>query len=318
MDDRIPLTEFDIKKSFAPLVGAGFFKENELVPFEYDETKFSVVNAWWMAEFSRLVYVQSKTMARTKLKDAGYTNTKFFTNKETGTQAFVIYNKQSVVLCFRGTEIDTDFRDILIDARFWRSDSKVDGKVHTGFKKALDSIWDEIKVYLETIVTEDHTVWFTGHSLGASLATLAAARYDPTATYTFGSPRVGNRRFNRSIKSPVYRVAKSRDIVTRVPPPIGYKATGDLYFIDSKGEILKNPLWITRFKQRLGDGECKLLWLAVKMFVTKSPWSLLLSYLHDHSPYNYSVYMWNNIGEYEEKEEVKVDIVPEQYPLYYL
>ena len=317
MDNRTLLTEFDIKKSFAPLVGAGFFKENDLVPFEYDETKFSIINAWWMADFSRLVYVRKKTTVRTKLKDAGYSNIKFFENKETGTQAFITHNDQTVVLCFRGTEIDTDFRDILIDARFWRSDSKVAGKVHNGFKEALDSVWDDIKAYLEKIVTDDHIVWFTGHSLGGALATLASARYTPTATYTFGSPKVGSRKFNRSIKSPVYRVAKSRDIVTRVPP-IGYKATGDLYFIDSKGKILKNPLWITRFRQRLGGGEYKLLWLAVKMLITKSPWDLLLSYLHDHSPYNYSVYMWNNIGEYEEKEEVKVDIVLEYYPIHYI
>lgn len=317
MDKRMPLVEFDIKKSFAPLVGYGFFKENDLVPFEHDEEKFSIINAWWMAEFSRLVYVRNKTLVRTKLKEAGFTKVKFFENKDTGTQAFITHNKQSVVLCFRGTEMDTDFRDVLIDARFWRSESKVDGKVHTGFKKSLDSVWDDIKAYLETTVTEDHTIWFTGHSLGAALATLSAARYTPTATYTFGSPKVGNRRFNRSIKSPVYRVAKSRDIVTRVPP-IWYKATGDLYFIDSKGEILKNPLWTTRFKERLGGNEFKILWLAIKLIVTKSPWDLLLSYLHDHSPYNYSVYMWNNIGEYEEKEEVKVDLVPEQHPLYYI
>ena len=38
------------------------------------------------------------------------------------------------------------------------------------------------------------------------------------ACYTFGAPRIGNYEFFRFIKTPVYRVVNSSDIVPRVPP----------------------------------------------------------------------------------------------------
>lgn len=293
MDKRQPLETFNINKSFAPMIEMGFFKQHKLVPFEYENTEFSAVNAWWMADFSRLAYVRDVKLVLKKLGTAKFTKVKFFEDIDTGTQAFVACSKDAVVLVFRGTEVTADFQDIVIDADFWMVDS-VAGKVHRGFQKSLDSIWKDIELHLQYVV-KDHKVWFTGHSLGAALATLAAARYTPTVVYTFGSPRVGNRTFAASIKCPIHRIAKSNDIVTRVPPPIFYHQIGNVHFVTNEGKILHNPGMLTRFKERLGGSELKILWLLIKMIFFRSPWSFLLSYLHDHSPYNYSVFMWNNI-----------------------
>lgn len=44
-------------------------------------------------------------------------------------------------------------------------------------------------------------VFYTEHSLGAALATLAAARRAPKAGYAFGSPRVGNQAFTSTLAS---------------------------------------------------------------------------------------------------------------------
>ena len=293
MDKRQPLTEFDIKKSFAPMIEMGFFKRHQLAPFEHENKEFSAVNAWWMADFSRLAYVRDLDLVRKKLRSAKFTKVKFFEDKKTGTQAFIACSKDAAVLAFRGTEVAEDFQDIVVDADFWMVDG-VEGKVHRGFQKGLDSIWKDIEQHLQKVV-KNHTVWFTGHSLGAALATMAASRYAPAVVYTFGSPRVGNRTFGASIKCPVHRIAKSNDIVTRVPPPMFYHHVGDVHFITTEGKILNNPGTLTRFKERLGGSELKILWLLFKMIVLKSPWLFLLSYLHDHSPYNYSVFMWNNI-----------------------
>lgn len=293
MDKRLPLETFNITKSFFPMIEMGFFKQHKLVPFEYENTEFSAVNAWWMADFSRLAYVRDFKLVRKELKEAKFTKVKFFEDSDTGTQAFVACSKNAVVLVFRGTEVIEDFQDIIIDADFWMVDG-ISGKVHRGFQKGLNSIWKDVELYLKKVV-KNHTVWFTGHSLGAALATLAAARYTPAAVYTFGSPRVGNKTFAASIKCTVHRVAKSNDIVTRVPPPIFYRQIGKAQFITNEGKILYNPGMFTRFKERLGGSELKILWLLMKIVIFRSPWLFLLSYLHDHSPYNYSVFMWNNI-----------------------
>jgi len=293
MDKRLPLESFNIKKSFSPMIEMGFFKRHRLAPFQHENAEFSATNAWWMADFSRLAYVRDLDLVRKKLRSAKFTKTKFFEDKATGTQAFVTCSKDAVVLAFRGTEVAKDFQDIVVDADIWMVDG-VAGKVHRGFQKGLDSIWNDVDLHLKKVV-KNHTVWFTGHSLGASLATLAAARFNPTAVYTFGSPRVGNKAFIASIKCPVHRIAKANDIVTRVPPPILYHHIGDVYFITSEGKLLNNPGVLTRFKERLGGSELKILWLLFKLIFLRSPWSFLLSYLHDHSPYNYSVFMWNNI-----------------------
>jgi pimeloyl-ACP methyl ester carboxylesterase len=65
--------------------------------------------------------------------------------------------------------------------------------------------------------------WFTGHSLGGALATLAADRHgDSAAVYTFGSPLVGDDAFaagfNNRHEGRSFRYVNGDDLVTRVPP----------------------------------------------------------------------------------------------------
>lgn len=56
-------------------------------------------------------------------------------------------------------------------------------------------------------------------SVGAALATLAAAKHPPKALYTFGSPQVGNQAFVNSLPNiPIHRVVDDQDIVTTLPP----------------------------------------------------------------------------------------------------
>ena len=64
-------------------------------------------------------------------------------------------------------------------------------------------------------------LYITGHSLGGALALIATKLVAPDvngACYTFGAPRVGNYEYFRKIKTPVYRVVNSADVVPRVPP----------------------------------------------------------------------------------------------------
>ena len=136
-----------------------------------------------------------------------------------------------VVLVFRGTE--NKVADWLTDARCV---PVVDGetKVHKGFLEAFSSISNgqsrtveaKVKEVLEMPKAKDAKgsplpLFITGHSLGGALALLATKIVAPDvdgACYTFGAPRVANYEYFAKVKTPVYRIVNSSDIVPRVPP----------------------------------------------------------------------------------------------------
>ena len=135
-----------------------------------------------------------------------------------------------LVLAFRGTEKKVS--DWLTDARCVPT---LDGatKVHTGFleafTKAKDSEGRTARQVVEDLLSRPESkeggrglpLFITGHSLGGALALLATKLVAPDVTgacYTFGAPRVANYEYFRWLKTPVYRVVNSSDIVPRVPP----------------------------------------------------------------------------------------------------
>lgn len=108
-------------------------------------------------------------------------------------------------IVFRGTEGMDDAKiDLMIEQSQLLPGNK-SLKVHSGFLKQFRSIQSEL---LDTIVGGRElgikTVHFSGHSLGAALATLASGYFSPLIRdisgcqiicHTFGSPRIGNSAF---------------------------------------------------------------------------------------------------------------------------
>ncbi|MGI0119238.1 type VI secretion system tip protein TssI/VgrG [Zooshikella sp. RANM57] len=97
-------------------------------------------------------------------------------------------------------------------------------RVHQGFNRFLKSIWDFIEQYL--LIHKEHVsfCFIGGHSLGGAAATLMGAIIQETklfnkpVLYTYGSPRVGTKRFVERYKSvPHFRHVNNRDIVPMVP-----------------------------------------------------------------------------------------------------
>ena len=133
-----------------------------------------------------------------------------------------------LVLAFRGTE--KKISDWLTDARCIPT---VTGKtkVHSGFLEAFTTktnsdgitVQEEVEAILAKEEAKDGNgdplpLFITGHSLGGALALLATKLVAPDvngACYTFGAPRVGNYEYFRAIKTPVYRIVNSSDIVPR-------------------------------------------------------------------------------------------------------
>jgi triacylglycerol lipase len=95
------------------------------------------------------------------------------------------------------------------------------GHVHGGFAKAFAGAWDTLGPRLEALKVP---LFISGHSLGGALATLATARLSrpPIATYTFGSPRVGNQTFAEQCLqgAALYRVVNHLDMICSVPRPV--------------------------------------------------------------------------------------------------
>ena len=290
---RVALEKFDIRTAFSPMEEMGFFIDNELVPFDNNATKFSISNAWWLADHSRLAYTKNQKTATKILNDAGYTNVKFIWNHESGAKVYVAWNDEYAVVSFTGTEADCGPVDILADLNFFPKSSGQGGFVHRGFKNSFDSIWGDLKTILDKI--DGRYIWLTGHSMGGALAIHAASRIIAKGCYTFGSPRMSSGAFNKTVLTPTYRIVKNNDIITRVPTPPIYCHCGDNYFITDDQKILVNPGALRMFKERLGGSELMIFWLLLKVLVFKSSIDFILGYLLGHNPYNYSVFMWNNI-----------------------
>lgn len=212
-----------------------FFERDPLPPFDVAASAYSASNAWWLAEVSRVVYRRDQAETPTPLRplrcdvlrQAGWEELAFFRSEATGSAALLIRTTRSspcAVLAFRGTE--QEIQDLLHDADTLPVPAfGATMLVHRGFKRALNSLWTQIATALDAL---DCPLFYTGHSLGAALATLAAVRRPPQAVYAFGSPRVGDRRFvARLADVPVFRIVHGADIVCTLPPEIlGFRHAG--------------------------------------------------------------------------------------------
>jgi triacylglycerol lipase len=209
--------------------------------FEPSAIAYSPTNALSLAQSARLAYDDRFAIA-SLARTWNFTQFHFF--EQNCTQAFMMGNDQLIVLAFRGTE-SRCLKD-------WMTDADINliedcyGEVHRGFSFGLNEIWQEVLQKLATFRTQKQALFITGHSLGAALATLAAARLSAPnqvqGVYTFGSPRVGNQDFVTCFDSVysgcTFRFINNNDLVTRVAPrEFGYRHVGQSLYFDSLGKL---------------------------------------------------------------------------------
>jgi len=196
-----------------------------------------------MAQLAGLAYLDGAE-AKPKMKALGYTGHKFFEND--GAQCHAVWNKEEYVLAFRGTE-PSELSDVLADLNAIPRGAMTHGLVHSGFRNECDKLWDDI-VKHHSKGHQNKTMYITGHSLGAAMATIATSRFEEVQAVaqltTFGSPRVGTRKFVKNISTPHMRYVNNNDIVTKVPLFImGYKHHGMLQYINFYGNVRKLTTW---------------------------------------------------------------------------
>lgn len=195
-----------------------------------------------MAKLAQLAYLDGPEAA-TKIKDLGYTGHKFFEND--GAQCHALWNDKEYVIAFRGTE-PTELSDILADLNAIPRGAMTHGLVHSGFRGETDKVWEDIKKHQSS--HKNKKFYITGHSLGGAMATIATSRFEEFTKVellvTFGSPRVGTRKFVKHIETPHLRFVNNNDIVTKVPLALmGYKHHGTLQYINFYGNIRKLTTW---------------------------------------------------------------------------
>jgi triacylglycerol lipase len=196
------------------------------------------------AELANLSYL-SRAEAGILAHRIGFPEIRFYDRE--GAQAYIFANADDAVVTCRGTE-PNDWNDVKADLDLSRAMSETAGWVHRGFKHEVDELWPRLE---QALVNNTRKLWFCGHSLGAAMAAICAGRCrlsyirsNPRALFTFGSPRVGNRRYVNYVEIEAYRWVNNNDIVTRVPPGwLGYRHKGQEVYLNAYGKIRRLTTW---------------------------------------------------------------------------
>ncbi|AJS61431.1 lipase family protein [Paenibacillus sp. IHBB 10380] len=141
---------------------------------------------------------------------------------------FILESPQEIIIAFRGTSSTTNWISNIIASQKRFKYIKEDCLTHRGFTDIYSSARSKITFALSRL-SPDKTLYITGHSLGAALATLCAIDIAANTSYispnlfTYGSPRVGDPTFTKTFTKYVrnsYRIANPFDVVTHAPPSI--------------------------------------------------------------------------------------------------
>lgn len=166
------------------------------------------------------------------------------------TQVSVLSDADKVIVAFRGTQ-PKNLQDWMSDAESILVPGPA-GMVHKGFLDALNLVYPELRKMVARLQNRSQSLWVTGHSLGAALATLFVAklRFEEDkpvyGLYTFGQPRTGDRSFARAFdqdfQSLMFRFVNNTDVVPRVPPRAGlYSHVGTFLYFDERRRLQADP-----------------------------------------------------------------------------
>ncbi|MEM7365364.1 MAG: lipase family protein [Pseudomonadota bacterium] len=185
--------------------------------------------------------------------------------RDINTQGYVAGDGHHVLVAFRGSESIVE--DWLTNIQFVTDPGPLRStKVHEGFQDALYPAIMELTQKLGDY-SGGHVpnIWVTGHSLGGALASLFAAmlleRSLPLAgLYTYGAPRVGDRKFEAALNRAMaqasignWRVVNEGDMVPHLPPEPWFSHAGERILLRADGtESRSSGVW-RAFKREMAD-----------------------------------------------------------------
>jgi triacylglycerol lipase len=193
---------------------------------------FTPQNAQAMMWLSQLAYETAhrgkvdEILTAFKLKMRAFGTNDRITGLPPGSACFIVAGgRGATFVTFAGTD------PLKIQA--WITDFTValePNVLHKGFADAVETVWPVIEAAIRNRGAAEQPLFFTGHSMGAALATLAAARalqagFRASAVYTFGGPRVGGQDFfnfyTPDLSDLTFRLVDGDDVVATVPPSLG-------------------------------------------------------------------------------------------------
>lgn len=262
----------------------------------FPSSEWSSSNALHMMKLSYAVYsgttddigsAEDWTITEKLVQSAGYQIQKI--EKRDGIyepNAMICWDDNNVFLIFRGTE-PLKWNEWAIDANLFRKSFCI-GEIHQGFANSVELIWPEIMECLrEVYVGKPNLLFVGGHSLGAGISQVAAAKLEfeenlhPAAIYNFGCPRAlnfdGANLYNQRLGSRTFRLVNNNDVVCNLPLEImGFSHVGQFKYLSSNGDLKDNPSywWF------LLDG----VWGAVRALADLN----IADAITDHLPQNYT------------------------------
>jgi hypothetical protein len=241
---------------------------------------------WIAAELSRLAYYRFEQgdgpRLDATLTRAGLTKAATFEFAARSAEAIATTTPDGTAfVAFRGTQPD-NLMDLVSDARFKPVGFGEGAHVHAGFLAAYQAIAQPIADWLAA--TEHRRLVLTGHSLGAAMATVAAATRPEARLVTFGSPLVGDAAFAKLFAGrTVRRYVDCADFVTSVPPRLlGYVHIAPEFYIDRLGAVHDAPAPELVADDRRAARRAYPLDYAWKLWR-----NVMVRNLADHAPINY-------------------------------
>ena len=221
----------------------------EIDPSEYDKDAFAgfdastsdfrIGNARALMWLSQLAYEAHRkdTVEEVALKKWGFTFAGRFVRPKTSVEnsyetcGIIGERAGAVILAFAGTDPGV-WQNIATDAAVL---PRTNSDIHDGFRSAAEAASVDIDNAVERVKASQKPLFIAGHSLGATLAALAAVQTaangsPPRAVYGFGMPRVGGEQFRANygdLGKITYRLVHGIDLVARVPPSVtGFRHVG--------------------------------------------------------------------------------------------
>lgn len=210
-------------------------------------TSFSLTNARELALYARMAYDEPPTVCDTA----------------TDTQVLIRDLDDCLVVAFRGT---SSLRDFITDAETWRDCTPLGG-IHSGMWQAWSGV--AMKLLQALAQYSFKPVLMTGHSLGGSLAMIAARvlrqnMVNAHSVYTFGAPRVGDKEFQTgynttsvpgspfdNLGDATFTLIHDCDIVPRIPGWLaGFRRPGHDEFISAldAAKVVEDPSVVYRLE----------------------------------------------------------------------
>lgn len=186
---------------------------------------------------------------------------------------FVLTSGKNNIIVFRGTQTTMEWINNLTAVQINYTDPRSGeyfGKIHQGFIKNYLEIVDPLPREMAETLNPNLPCYITGHSLGASLAILAAldiAANQPKLRrqiqlYTYASPRVGDPTFAKLHARLIpnsYRVVNLADVFPLMPPTRGKMGTyvhvgQEWSFLSQNNDFMPNHV-VDTYRQAIEQGQ---------------------------------------------------------------